>query len=192
METDKPDPRLVDRHYIAERVYQWARAVDRRDWSLVREVFHPDAYDDHGMYKGDVDGLIEWLDLRHQNITRSLHNITNMLIEFTGPDRAVVESYVIAFQRYEARDPNDLSQLRAALGDAIAEQGSVIDVTMPARYVDEFSCRRGDWRIERRTTVFEGRYLLPNGEAQGLDPTWTVGARDDHDPLYQVFRRHRE
>ena len=45
------DARLEDRFQIEQVMRRWARAVDRRDWALVREVFHPGAIDDHGMYK---------------------------------------------------------------------------------------------------------------------------------------------
>ncbi|MCH9670938.1 MAG: nuclear transport factor 2 family protein [Gammaproteobacteria bacterium] len=183
------DARLEDRHYINEALRRWARAVDRRDWPLVRTVFHADGYDDHGMYKGGVDGLIAWLEERHKNITQSMHVLGNVFIEFAGRDAAVVETYVVAYQRYEAQSPDDLSQLVAALGEALAAGGGPVDVMMPARYVDVFERREGRWRIAERTTIFEGRYVLSTGASPALDPNWTVGRRDDTDALYGVRAR---
>ena len=76
------EARLEDRFQIEQTIRRWARAVDRRDWALVREVFHSDAIDDHGMYKGSIDGLIEGLEVRHQCITMSMHVLGNIFIEF--------------------------------------------------------------------------------------------------------------
>ena len=52
---------LIDREQIRDVIYRYARGVDRRDYELVRSCYHPNATDDHGSYKGDVDGFITWL-----------------------------------------------------------------------------------------------------------------------------------
>jgi hypothetical protein len=179
--------RLEDRFRIEQVLRRWARAVDRRDWALVRTVFHPGAVDDHGMYKGDVDGLIDWLEARHQCITMSMHVLGNVYIEFSGAQAALCESYVVAYQRYDAPPGADQAHIRAALGDNVAPSDLPLDVMMPARYIDAFEQRGGAWRISRRTTVFEGRYFL-QGDNAALDPAWTVGQRDGSDPLY-IARR---
>ena len=44
--------RLADRAAIQDCMLKWLRAVDRREWRLVDECFHSDAYDNHGIYKG--------------------------------------------------------------------------------------------------------------------------------------------
>ena len=182
------DARLEDRFQIEQVMRRWARAVDRRDWALVREVFHPGAIDDHGMYKGGIDGLIEWLEARHQCITMSMHVLGNIYIEFPDADSAVCESYVVAYQRYDAAPGADQSHILAALGEQVGQSDLPIDVMMPARYVDRFEKRDGVWRITLRTTIFEGRYFL-DGDNAALDPAWTVGQRDNSDPLYIARRR---
>ena len=110
-----PPARLEDRHYIQDTVLRWCHGVDRKDWDVVRSVFHPDAYDDHGMYKGDVDGLINWLQGRHPSIAFSMHTLCNLLIEFNGEDRALAESYVVAYQQYLPAEQADRATLIAAL-----------------------------------------------------------------------------
>ncbi len=182
-----PEARLEDRFQIEQILRRWARAVDRRDWDLVSAVFHPGAYDDHGVYKGDIDGLVEWLKVRHRPITMSMHVLGNVFIEFAGPDSALCESYVVAYQRYDAAPGDDMTHLRAALGEQVERSDLPIEVCMPARYVDAFEKREGAWRITQRTTIFEGRYLLA-GAGGALDPAWAVGQRDASDPLY-VARR---
>ena len=181
------EARLEDRFQIEQTIRRWARAVDRRDWALVREVFHSDATDDHGMYKGGIDGLIEWLEVRHQCITMSMHVLGNIFIEFPDADSALCETYVVAYQRYDAPPGEDQSHIYAALGDDVDPADLPINAMMPARYVDAFEKRSGAWRITQRTTVFEGRYILP-GDNAALNPAWTVGQRDHSDPLY-VARR---
>lgn len=182
------DARLEDRFQIEQVMRRWARAVDRRDWALVRTVFHPGAIDDHGMYKGDIDGLIDWLEARHQCITMSMHVLGNIYIEFSDANSAVCESYVVAYQRYDATPSADQSHILAALGEHVDQSDLPIDVMMPARYVDVFEKRDCSWRITHRTTIFEGRYIL-KGDNAPLNPAWTVGQRDKSDPLYIARRR---
>ena len=188
MVRNETNARLDDRFQIEQLMRLWARAVDRRDWSLVRTVFHPDAVDDHGMYKGGIDGLLDWLEARHQWISMSLHVLGNITIEFVSSDLALCESYVVAYQRYDACPGADPVHIKAALGDWIKLADLPIDVVMPARYVDEVT-RRGDvWCISNRVTVFEGRSFLV-ADNTPLDSAWTVGRRDNADPLHAARLR---
>ena len=182
------DARLEDRFQIEQAIRCWARAVDRRDWDLLSEVFHPDAIDNHGMYNGDIEGLIAWLKDRHRAISMSMHVLGNIYIEFANSDVAVSESYVVAYQRYNTVPGEDQTHIFSALGKHVDITQLPIDVVMPARYVDEFENRNGAWRIAQRTTVFEGRYIL-NSDQTPLDPTWTIGQRDNTDALYTARRR---
>jgi hypothetical protein len=137
------EARLEDRFRIEQVMRRWCRAVDRRDWALVRSVFHPGAIDDHGMYKGDIDGLIEWLEARHQCITMSMHVLGNVFIEFANLESAVCESYLVAYQRYDSAPGADQSHILAALGNSVDPSDLPIDVMMPARYVDALEKRDG-------------------------------------------------
>ena len=73
---------LLNKERIKDTLVSYCRGVDRREWDLVREAYHSDAYDDHGGYKGNVDGFIEWLERRHQTIEQSMHFIGNCKIDF--------------------------------------------------------------------------------------------------------------
>ena len=132
-EQDQRLARLMDRLEIEELLYRYARGVDRRDWDLVRATYHPDAHDDHGNYKGDIDGFIASLKKRHAMIEQSMHVVTNCMIEFDGPDSALVESYFITFQRVlpEAGDARRNYLSREPLADGDAMQGQAV-----GRYVD--------------------------------------------------------
>ena len=178
--TEQRLARLADRLDIQELLYRYAHAVDRKDWDGVRAVYHPDAYDDHGNYKGNVDGFVENLKKRHAFIEQSMHCVTNCIIEFDGSDSALVESYYLTYQRVlpEAGDVRRNYLCRETLTDADAVQGTAI-----GRFVDRVERRNGEWRIARRTVVFEvyrGDPTLPGG---GLKPHWTVSRRDGGDPV---------
>jgi len=171
---------LADRLDIQELLYRYARGVDRRDWDLVRSVYHPDAYDDHGNYKGGIDGFIDSLKRRHTAIEQSMHVVANILIEFDTPDSALVESYFITYQRVlpAAGDARRSYFCREDLPDDAAMQGQAI-----GRYVDRVTRRDGMWRIARRAVVYEvyrGTPTLPGG---ALRSNWTVSRRDGHDPV---------
>ena len=43
---------LIAKQEITDVVYRYARGIDRLDFELVRSCYHPDAYDDHGAFKG--------------------------------------------------------------------------------------------------------------------------------------------
>lgn len=175
--------RLNDRIEIQELLYRYARGVDRRDWQAVRAVYHSDAFDDHGNYKGDIDGFIESLQTRHAHIEQSMHVIANCIIEFDTPDSALVESYFITYQRImpSAGEGRASYLLREALADDEAVQGQAI-----GRYVDRVTRRMGEWRIEKRAVVYEvyrGTPTVPGGR---LRDNWTVSARDGHDPIERL------
>jgi NADH:flavin oxidoreductase / NADH oxidase family/SnoaL-like domain len=46
---------------ITKVLTAYVHGADRSDWDLVRRCYHPDAVDDHGLYPGDVDGLLAFL-----------------------------------------------------------------------------------------------------------------------------------
>ena len=181
----KFEARIEDRLEIQALTYRWCRAVDRRDWELVRDCFHPDGHDDHGVYVGGVDGMIAWLQERHAEISQSMHHAGNMLIEFAGPDRAVVETYVVAEQHY----PESARAARIAmLGEEVGTQKGEVVMHGGGRYVDIVEKRNGEWRVFRRTVVYEtlAAHLAP--EFPKINPTFTVQRRDREDAVYTALR----
>jgi hypothetical protein len=95
------------------------------------------------MYHGPVNGLIDWIKERHENIPFSMHMLGNMLIDFAAPDTALVETYVFVIQRYPA-------EARTAWCSSPAASKQSRCRGRPdgcARYVDRFERRDGEWRI---------------------------------------------
>lgn len=153
--------RLAARAAIGDVLARFARGVDRRDWDLVRSAYHPGAFDDHGDYKGDINGLVDVLVRRHATLRRSFHFLGNCLIEFADDTTAHVETYVRVIQSSPGAD------------DTITNGA--------CRYVDRFEERVGEWRIVHRTVVPESCWVA---QELPLSGNWAQPRRDRSDPLY--------
>lgn len=156
---------MSDIDEITRVIHDYARGVDRQDWELVRSCYHPDAYDDHGAYKGDVDGLIADMQARHPGIATSVHALTNVLVDVVSPTVAYGETYCLAHQRFE-RD------------------GTWFEVDVRCRYADRFE-RRDRWRISRRIVAYDTVSVREAAPPTPIDPRWTAGSRSHDDVTYR-------
>lgn len=135
---------------------------------MVESVYHPDAIDNHGSWKGRgadfAREVVAQFD-RSRNIGQ--HHITNIVIERDG-DRARVESYFIAFNPDAPDGP-----------DAVALVGG--------RYLDLFERRVGRWLIARRDVVLDvTRESIPGRPWPG-HRYFHAGARGTGDPSRNFF-----
>lgn len=159
-----PD-RLAARAEIEDRIHDWARGLDRRDWALAKSIFFPDAIVHHGT-TGSPAALVARLSAGHRDVALSTHHISNILIEFAGPDFALAESYVMVIQRKE-----------------VGKTGSRYVMTS-GRYIDRFERRVGIWKIAARTTIFDAAFTAAAPVYSGPpDAGWVTGRRDRDDPL---------
>lgn len=178
--------RIADRMQIEDCMVRWCRSVDRLDFEAMRKVFHPDAIDNHGIFNGGVDALIEWIRKRHRDIPFSMHAISNMQIEFADADVALVETYVRTTQRYPATAKEALAQLS---GGKSGPEGRAMDLFTCSRYVDRFERRNGEWRISRRTVVADWKQIVPvSADAPLPLPGWETGKRSQDDFVYRERR----
>ena len=159
---------------IQEAVLRYARAVDRGDWHGVRSAYHPDAYDDHGEFKGSVDALIAWLEDRFAGIDNGMHFIGNCLVEMTGADSALTETYFIS---HRVQGSGDNATCRQGWG----------------RYVDRFEKREdGVWRVARRTVVMDSIIELPVPGARTGGGVTVWGERGPGDFLLQGLTKDEQ
>ena len=168
--------RLRAKEDIQDALLRYCRGVDRRDFDLMRSAYHPDATDDHGGYRGDVSGLIRWVEERHRNVAHSMHFLGNCSIEMAG-DEAIVETYCVVHQRLADKSGSAI----ATLGFGSAEAGN--QMALRCRYIDRFTCRRGEWRIAERVVVYES-VTFERAEEAPFGPELTVARRDRGDALY--------
>ena len=133
---------LEARTEIADTLKRFIRGIDRKDWALALSTYHDNAIDEHGFFNGRADKFLEIVAHNHEHQQHSMHVISNMLIEFTARDRALVETYCLVFQRFGPGAP----EVRPATAG--------VRKIASARYVDRFEARGGQWRIAHRTLVF--------------------------------------
>ena len=170
--------RLVDKDQIRDLMARYARAVDRADWTGLRATYHPDAFDDHGDYKGGVDGFIEHAQSRTRSAPQVMHFLGSCLIEFAGDDIAIVETY---FFTAHTLGP-EAQKLYGAEGS-----GGPVQISQYGRYVDRVERRSGEWRTAHRIVVFESTRLAL-GEVPPIKPDWAHHHRSDSDPIFQMRR----
>jgi hypothetical protein len=170
--------RLLDERQIERVLRDYARGVDRLDMPLLRSAYHDEAIDDHGDYRGPVDGFVAWLSERHTQTEHSMHFLGNCHIEFFTDDVALVETY-FASRRLANRPVADRTATVAA--------AALFDEKL-GRYVDRFERRGGLWKIAHRVVVFEVKFTTPvRVEPRAAPTTW--GRRDAADAYAS---QHRE
>lgn len=156
---------LSDREEIRDVLFRYTRGIDRLDLALVRSCYHPDAHDDHGAYRGDLEGFLAWVGDVLSYFESTMHFIGNQLIELDG-DVAHTESYCVPYHRRGAHDGEEPYDLVTAL-----------------RYVDRLERRDGDWKIADRVCVFDwsrrdpivGEWAMDGavrGQRGAGDPVW--------------------
>jgi ketosteroid isomerase-like protein len=163
---------LLHKEAIREQIYKWCRAADRNDKELMRQIYHPDAIDEHGdVFKGPAS---EFIELNMADKVKGMkvphHLIGNILIELDG-NVAKVESYCCDFLTFEEADGN-------------------YDMLGWGRYLDRFELRNGEWKIAHRITVVDGgRYSKANIDwDEGLFAAFRpFGTRDKNDPLWRFL-----
>lgn len=158
---DKLDA-LISRQEIYEVVARYCRGVDRGDIDLLRSVYHEDATDDHGMFKGRGLDFAEWIvDWERENIRQCQHFIGNFSCDIQG-DKAFTETYCISF----------------------SEDMSGQNATVYNRYIDRFERRNGEWKIADRVVVLDLTRIDPPSTPFGDVPGWNFswGVRDRTDP----------
>jgi hypothetical protein len=181
--TERP-ARLEDRAAIEEIVFRFCRAVDRSDLEAIPALFHPDAHDNHGLYEGDVPGLVAWLRERHKNIVFANHTVSNILIEFSGSDQALVESRLITCIRYTPQG----SALFANSAGITLPAGKSVDSLTFARYIDVFERRENVWKISRRIAVPDQHMVFEAPDTEPHSPVMVKPRRDKSDILFQLQR----
>ena len=162
-----PADLVRDKLECTELVYLLARALDRRDEKLLRSLFHDDATDDHGTFKGSASDFVTWVIPLLAKMERTQHCISNVLIEVDG-DQAVGESYFVAHH------------------DLTSPEGNPAHMIAAGRYLDRFERRAGSWKISHRHAIFDWNSWQPSTDGWDRSPAAarTYGRRDRADPLY--------
>lgn len=162
--------RIESRQAIHALLLRYCRGVDRLDRDMILSVYHPDALDDHGSFKGSPTAFVDWVMSNHRDkILSCTHFLANSLVIFDGDDVAHGESYVIAVHRH-LRD------------------GALHDLMGAGRYIDRFERREGRWGLASRVVIGDWDRLDPvDGQLAGpLTEALAQGRRDPGDPSYAL------
>jgi len=122
----------VDREEIVALLIRYARAIDTKDWKLLRSCFTEDATSDYGAigsWRGAGD-LVLFMEEAHAGMGPTQHHLSNFQIEVDG-DQASSLTYVHAVTVL-ASHPDDWF-------DTIGT------------YEDGLRCGADGWRIAHRT-----------------------------------------
>lgn len=165
--TISPIQQLLDKQAITETLFRYSRGVDRGDRATLATVYWPDAQDDHMVFEGSGDELLDYLSTA-VNDMRTQHRVTNILIEFDSDTTARSESYVYAYH------------------NMVVGQGRE-DVIFGGRYLDHFEKRDDEWRIAARLITMDYFQRLSAANDLGIFGSLDVTARNyPDDPFYQM------
>ena len=153
---------LLAKDAIREALCRYMRGQDRLDPVLHRSAFHDDAWVDCGLMSGSADEFVAFAQGLLADFEGSQHIIGQSQISVDG-DTASGEVYFYAWHRIE-------------------EDGEPKDLSIAGRYVDEYACRDGEWRIVKRRELIDWvrtdpaadgflkeNPILPRGARRGAD-----------------------
>ena len=160
---------LLDKQAIGEVLSRYCRSLDRLDKALLAGVFHADAEVDYGpgLFQGGVEPFLPFA-LEFQGAMRTTqHYVSNHLVDLDG-DSAFSEAYVYAYHIME-------------------REGKLVELIVGARYLDSFTRKNGEWRIQKRTEVMDW------GQERELTDDWLAkgeglhkGEHSMNDLLYKL------
>lgn len=163
---------LLDKQAITELVYSYSRAVDRRDFTLLRSLYSESAIDDHGaQYCGPAGGYVDWLREASQHVTCMNHHVGNLIIGLEGEAVAYGEVYVRAYNRWPT------------------ESGGWEEFIQGLRYLDRYEKQSGRWLFAHRKVVVDcaelkaGFWDLEHPLLKGKTP----GHAGKQDVSYQIL-----
>jgi len=158
---------VIAKQQITDVIHRYCRGLDRMDREMALSIWHADAVVDYGStFQGTCTDFIDRAWAIHAAMLAHFHQVSNILIDLDG-NRATSEAYFTAVLR------------------SLGEEGSIVQLTVRGRYLDEWSWRDARWAIERRVVAhdFSDRVTV-------TDTAMASSARRDlRDPSYQFLSK---
>jgi hypothetical protein len=162
----------ADRAALEHLAAAYCHAIDRRDYKLLRALYHDDAIDNHApFYTGPVDGFVAWLPAMMAAWDATSHVIAGRLYLIDG-DYAEGELAAKAYHR-------TLDGGREFIAHG--------------RYVDRYERRLGIWKFSYRALVLdwtEDRAIEARADFGTTGAA--LGRAGPDDPCYEHLPRLRE
>jgi hypothetical protein len=132
---------LLDRLAIGALAEEWALARDTGDWEALRATAHPGASITTTWFDGSFDAFIEACQASWRKGSRSHHVLGGTVARIHG-ERA-------------------LAQTRMTIMVRSALDGIVVDAVCHGRFFDRVERRQGNWRIAKRSVIYEKDRIDP-------------------------------
>jgi len=132
---------IVDKALIAELIQKWGFWRDSGEWAKLRGTFHEGGTITVTWFSGPFNEFVERSMQMRKTRSRSKHSIGGSLIRLSGR-RALAESNVVITNRQ-------------SLG------GTLFDSTAWGRFYDLLEKRSDEWKIRKRTAIYEKDRLDP-------------------------------
>ncbi|MGR6520274.1 nuclear transport factor 2 family protein (plasmid) [Rhodococcus erythropolis] len=161
---------LLNKQKLYENMALYCRGMDRKDVETMKSTFWPEATDNHGAFNGSAHEFCEWAYQGQKTSEhRSHHYITNTLIEIDG-NTARRETAVVYVMTHPAANRIEM---------------------MGGRYRDFCEQRNGQWKVLRRTVIFDYAQTFPAiadfaDVFGGIPATSRFGGLYPDDPIYET------
>lgn len=173
--------RLEDRAAITDVIAAYAHAIDRRRWGMMDHLFHDDARFQFGDVEGDWRGFVEQARAIIDPCLVTQHQLGQIQFGFDGETTCHTETYMTAMHTIPAG---------YQIAEVFPDRGAIYSAVIAGRYVDRFEKRDNEWRIARRTGLYDWREFR---EVEGVDlstmPKGSCGYHDERDPSTPVVAR---
>jgi hypothetical protein len=159
---------LAARDCLWRLVNAYSRACDRRDFALLRSLYHDDALEEHGdMFRGPPDAYVAWVTDALENWSATAHYVANALFEVRG---AFAEGEIYKINYHLTRDGAE-------------------EIITGSRSLDRFARRNGEWRFLGRCVTLDWAHRRPvSREAfENFAAASPHGQPGEADPSYRVL-----
>lgn len=167
---DASPAEIAARDSLRRLVTAYSRATDRRDFALLRSLYHDDAIETHGeMFRGGPDAYVAFCEKALAAYEATVHYVVNMTFEIDG-DAAEGEIHKINYHR--------------TAGPAAHE------VITGSRSLDRYERRDGEWRFLSRAITLDWARKEPvvPGAYNDFAAASPLGRPGADDLSYQLLR----
>jgi hypothetical protein len=160
---------LIDKQAIHELVASYCRAIDRRDYALLRSLYHEQAIEDRGaIFSGTAAEFVDFVQADAGNYEITSHRLFNEFYAVDG-DFAEGEIYCEAYHRTAGEES--------------------MEVIAGGRYLDRYEKRGGKWKFLFRTSTVDRCEVRPvnRDDYRQFVAGAPAGTPDASDPSYRVL-----
>jgi hypothetical protein len=165
---------LIAKEDIRDLVMAYSRAIDRKDFDLLEQLYHPGAADEHGCNpSGTAEEFFALMRTSTDAAVTLHHNITNHFIKIDG-DLAEGEAYLIGYHVIDGAEG------RYAF-------------VMGARYLDKYSRVNGVWKFTNRRVLADwAKHFSSEEPSDAVElPGMAMGSSSASDGSYKYFKLFR-